>query len=396
MRLKILEFDTRIDTKKFFVPMTIKIKRRNYVNKDGESLLYLHVSSAGERQRIPLDIYVDPKYWIKEREILKGPEEHTELQNLLVANVKSKITKIKTFYKLSYQDLTMHAFIEEFTNNLPRANFVSFFEHMLEDRRNTIEDSTHRKELAVLNKLKNFQSEVLFYQIDQMWFTKFRNYLGRLGNKRTTRNANMKVIKLYIGFAVSAGVKLKVNLKDIKTGSTAGDKKYLNINEIEKLYKFYFSDFINANEKLALGYFLMGCFTGLRFSDLMQQKRESLLTGAFTFTHIKTKKAQSVKLNKKAMRIIDHNKQLFIDRYTPEHTRRLVKAICKKISIFKPVDFHTSRHSFGTNYILLGGNVMKLKGLLNHGDIKETMGYVHLAELERNSEADLMDQMFDD
>ena len=387
-------FDTLIDTRKLFVPMQISIVKRKYINKDGKSQLYLHVTSLGNRERVPLDIYIYPKYWQKKLQTLKGPAQDCEIENLLIDNVKAKVSKIRTFYKLSYKDLTIHGFLSEFKNNLPRANFVSFYRHMLEDRRNTIEASTYGKELAVLKKLMRYREEVLFYEIDKSWFQKYRNHLARLGNKNTTRNGNIKIIKKYLRFAVDAGVKLSVNMNDIKTGSTAGNKGYLDKLEIKKLYSYYFSEFIADNERLAIGYFLFGCFTGLRHSDIVAQKREALLSGSFTFRNVKTKKMQFTKLNAKAKAIISRDEQLFVKTYTNNTTRNLVKRVCETLHIQKTVDFHMSRHSFGTNYILLGGDVTKLKILMNHSDIKETMVYVHLAEMEKNAEADLLDEMF--
>ncbi len=389
-----ISFDTRLDTIKYFVPMTISIKLRNYINKEGLSPLFLNVTSNGKRERIPLDIHVKRNYWIKDKQILKGPAEHTEIENLLINNVKAKVNKIKVFYKLSFKDLTLTAFVSEFKNNLPRANFVSFFNWMLEDRRATIAKSTYAKEKAVWNKLRDYQAEVLFHEIDQMWILKYRNHLARLGNIKTTRNGNIKIIKKYLGFAEKAGVQLQFNLNDIKPGTTKGNKNYLNALEIQKVYKYYLSEFISENEKIALGYFLFGCFTGLRFSDIMAQSRSELLRGYFTFTHVKTKKTQSTRLNKKAFMIIKECDKLFVKRYSDMHTRRLIKEVCKSLKINKNIDFHMSRHSFGTNYILLGGNVAKLQILMNHSDIKETMAYVHLAELEKNAEADLLDNLF--
>lgn len=387
-------FDTRIGTMKIFVPMTINFKLRNYINKDGLSPVYLHISSKKRRERIPLDLYVNPKYWNNDKQELVGPPQDVSTDNLILKNIDSKITKIKTQYRLSDRVLTVDEFLFEFKNNLSRTNFVSFFSTTLKSRKNTIESSTYEKEMSVWRKLKEFRSEIIFYNIDHQFFSDYRNYLAGLGNKKTTRNGNIKIIKKYLGFAVKAGVKISIDMDDIIAGSTKGNKNYLNAAEIEKCHKYFMADFIPENHKIAMGYFLFSCFTGLRFSDLMNQKREFLLQGQFTFTHVKTKKPQVVKLNKKALELLKDCKDLFVKKYSNDHTRKLVKDICKFLKINKEVDFHMSRHSFGTNWILLGGDVVKLQNLMNHSDLNETMTYVHLAELERNAEADLIDNLF--
>ena len=189
------------------------------------------------------------------------------------------------------------------------------------------------------------------------------------------------------------GFPLAVSIDDIKAGSTKGQKNYLNADEIKKCSSYYFSECIPYNHKVALGYFLFSCFTGLRFSDVMQQERRFLKDGSFTFKHVKTGKNQTVKLNKTAIKIYESCEDLFVKKFSNNHTRDLVQQICAFLQINKKIDYHMSRHSFGTNYIMLGGDVTRLQQLMNHSDIRETMTYVHLAELEKNAESDLMDQL---
>lgn len=386
-------FDTRIDTLKIFVPMTVSFKKRNYVNRDGLSPIYLHVSSNGDRARIHLDIWVKPQYWNQNKQCLVGPAEEIEIENLLIDNIKSKVTEIKTFYKLSGLDLTKDEFLKEFKNNLPRTNFVSYFRKRLEDRSGLIENSTWKKEEAIWNKLQEWQPEIYFKNIDDSFFDDFRAWLAKKGNNKTTRNANVKVVKKYLTYAVKSGVKLRIDLDGVVCGPTKGHKTYLNSSEVQKLFDYYYSSHITPTHKLCLGYFLFSCFTGLRASDIHNQTRPNILKGYFSFVHVKTKKQQIIRLNQRALSIANECPELFVKFYSKGHIRRTVQEICKFFGISKKVDYHTSRHTFGTNFILLGGEVTKLMILMNHSDIKETMIYVHLAELEKNAEADIMDRL---
>src|SRR5690606_1247240 len=94
-------FDTRIDTNKNFVAMTINFKIRNYINSDGLSPIYLNVHSKNRKVRLNLDINIDPKLWDKKEERLKGPAELVSDTNLILDNIAARITKIKTTYRLS-------------------------------------------------------------------------------------------------------------------------------------------------------------------------------------------------------------------------------------------------------------------------------------------------------
>ncbi len=386
--------DTRMDTRKFYVPMTIQFYKRNHITKEGLSPICLRVSSGGEKKRISLDIHVDPKKWNPDTKRLRGTDQETIDTNLHLDVIWGRITNIRKQYKLMCKPLDIDTFMFEFYNDMPTTNFVQFFKAMLKERKSTIRQSTHDKEQAIVSKLERFKPVIMFYEINQAFIDTYRHWLADQGNNRATRNGNIKIIKKYLRYAEKHGIKLSVSLDDIKGGSTSGQKSYLNKQELKLLYDYYYSNHIPKNHKICLGYFLFSCFTGLRSSDVLNQKRRELIKGSFTFKHVKTGKLQFTKLNQEAKNIIADCEDLFIKKYSPSHIRNTIKDICKFFQINKRVDYHMSRHTFGTNYILLGGSVTTLQMLMNHSVIAETMTYVHLAEMEKNAEADLMDKMF--
>ena len=51
-------FDTRFDTKKYFVTMRSRFSLRSEKNKDGKSLLYLDISDKFTRPRLKTNIYM--------------------------------------------------------------------------------------------------------------------------------------------------------------------------------------------------------------------------------------------------------------------------------------------------------------------------------------------------
>lgn len=71
---------------------------------------------------------------------------------------------------------------------------------------------------------------------------------------------------------------------------------------------------------------------------------------------------------------------IFFGNFTPEYINRELKFIAKVCNIKKNISFHVARHTFATNYLLSGGNVVNLQKLLGHSKITETMIYVHIVE----------------
>jgi site-specific recombinase XerD len=58
---------------------------------------------------------------------------------------------------------------------------------------------------------------------------------------------------------------------------------------------------------------------------------------------------------------------------------RDLKLFCRRLNISGPkVSWHTIRHSFATNYIRQGGDVLMLQRILGHTSLQMTQRYVHL------------------
>ncbi|MBL87235.1 MAG: hypothetical protein CMO82_11315 [Winogradskyella sp.] len=388
-----LLFDTIVDTKNIFVTIRTSLILHNYKNASGEQQILLRISCNGT-ERLPLGLYINPKDWNKKKQLaLESSQELIDL-NLTLKRELGKINDLQIFYRLSDIRPSIERVVRDYQSNLGFQDFNVFFKRILDERKPTINKSTYAKEQAIHNKLKAFRRKIPFSDIDRKFFFDFRNHLASIGNEKTTRNGNVKVLKKYLRYAVKFGVKLNIDLEDITAGPTKGQKNYLNKDEIKLLYDYYTSSFITKSKQICLGYFLTSCFTGLRISDILNQKRETLLNGYFQFTHVKTGKYQNMELNNKAIEIINHCDELFIKFYSAGHIRRTVKDIAAFVGITKDIDYHTSRHSFGTNAIIVGIDKYKLQHLMNHSDIKETEVYIHLAAHEQNTKADLLDNLW--
>ena len=66
---------------------------------------------------------------------------------------------------------------------------------------------------------------------------------------------------------------------------------------------------------------------------------------------------------------------------SPTRIRALLKEALEKAGIKKPVCVHTFRHTYATHQLESGQNIMALKELLGHSDIRATLVYLHIAQL---------------
>ena len=166
------------------------------------------------------------------------------------------------------------------------------------------------------------------------------------------------------------GILLPINVDDFQVGNTNGNRTDLKASEVNRLIEYYRSSFIREDKKLILGYFLFSCFTGLRISEV-------------------------ISIHRSTRTLLAHCDRLFLDKKDPIYMNRELKKIVKTCGITKKVSFHVGRHTFATNFLRAGGDVVSLQSLLGHSNIRQTMIYVHIVESEVNEKVFIIDELFD-
>jgi len=303
-------------SKSIFTAMNIKFYLRDYVNKDGNSLIYLSISSAGKRKRIPMDIYINPENWDPKKQRAKNKTENSETINLLLDQMSSRISDIRVHYRLSKLPLSIDKLIEELKHRTPNYDFLAFMRNYLEQC--VMKKSSYEKNISEINKLSEFKAFIPFSDINLEFINKYKAFLSKeKKNAPTTIAFSTKNILKYIRVAKKYEIYINLDPDMVKVGSTKGNRVNLNLEEVQKLHAYYESQFITTGHKLALGYFLFSCYTSLRISDIKALKREGVLADTITFEIKKTGKLHTIPLNKKAKAVINHYPEL---RHLSYHT----------------------------------------------------------------------------
>jgi site-specific recombinase XerD len=109
----------------------------------------------------------------------------------------------------------------------------------------------------------------------------------------------------------------------------------------------------------------------------------------------KTGKLQRMKLNDSALSYIDPE-VIFYGTFTDEYINRELKFIAKACGITKSISFHTSRHTFATNFYMATRDVVQLQKILGHSKITDTMIYVHIVDSITDIQIMSMDDILKD
>lgn len=383
---KVREFVNKV-TKK------VILKKENR-RADGTCPLYIQIFLNGERKLIPLRICVVEDCFDKVKQRVKRKHKEYLDLNLIIEKVLAELNEIEVAYRLSKRLLTLPQLMQEYENPSAQMDFLKFYEMELEREKIVLAPASYVQQRAVLRKLTRYKERILFHELTEDFLREVIHYFKtKEKNSHNTISTLTKNIKKYLGRANKLGLWTPVHYTDIPHKSMRGTVNFLTALEINSIFDYYSSDFIQYTHKVAAAKFLFSCFTGLRISDIEGLSVDKVVNNEtlLVLPMIKGGKFIQMKLNEVA-------KGLVLDGYIFEqmskaHLRIHVKEICKLVGIKKHVNYHMSRHSFATNFLMQGGRVEVLQRLLGHSTLQMTMVYVHIVQDVVNDQIMLMDNI---
>lgn len=373
------------------------VQKKDHVRKDGTSALYVQIFLNGQRKRLPLHIFIEQKKFDSKKQRVRGNTQIANDLNLIINKKLADINSIAVNYRLNSEILTMPRLLNDLENPSLKLDFLKFYEYHLEleNKRGFLKKGTYRQQKSTLTKLKKFKKHIFFHEITEDFIKELKSYLKvKLKNKEVTVHSTLKNFKKYLHIANKEGIKTQLRYDDIKVKSFEGKRTFLLPEEIKRLNEYLNSEFCTETHKNVLRRFLFSCFTGLRISDIIGISQKNFLGKYLIFSSEKTGKLQQFKLSKNARKFISKKgNDVFEGEVTPEHINRELKKIANICKIKKRLTFHVARHTFATNFIMQGGDVVVLQQYLGHSNIRETMIYVHIAKSYTDKEIMKLDEI---
>jgi len=116
--------------------------------------------------------------------------------------------------------------------------------------------------------------------------------------------------------------------------------------------------------------------TGARWSEAENLNRSQVSEFRITYTKTKSKKNRSVPISKELYKEIPKIRGRL---FTP--CRKAFQRAIERTGIELPKGqcTHVLRHTFASHFMMNGGNILVLRDILGHADIKMTMVYAHFA-----------------
>ena len=262
-----------------------------------------------------------------------------------------------------------------------------------------------------LKDFANFEGleEYSFSDISYSFFNRFAEYLTDRDFSDNHINKIISTFRMFLNEATKTGVNTNLNYKNvpIPVSKETADEIYLTKSELEKLYYFDFSNHLKLERVRDL--FIVGAYTGLRFSDFsrIEQKHIREIEGFPVIDIVTIKTSQNViiplhpfveSILKKydgevpsisQQKMNDYLKELgkkcgFLDDLvTKSITKGGVKKV-EKLPKYSLLKTHTARRSFATNAFLSGFSTLSIMKITGHTTETSFMKYIKITD-EQNA-----------
>jgi integrase/recombinase XerD len=164
----------------------------------------------------------------------------------------------------------------------------------------------------------------------------------------------------------------------------APKRQFLTRDQVQKV-----EDFIPMSGTLQLcaTWFVIGCFTGLRYSDMQAfDRKKNIRDGRLVVYTTKTGEVVSMPLSEKVKKLMESigYQNLFISNQ--KYNNALKKVAAHEACKLPPLTGHTSRHTFATLAASMGISQEVTAKLLGHSDLKSTGIYYKLVNTRIDKE----------
>ena len=395
----------------------------------GKSLILLVIRWDKRKIAYSTKEFINPKYWEtdKEKRNFQRAKETREFPEYpeFNARLKSIESSAENAFRKFQNDNNREPSVEELKQLLDivlrnaqtkqKMDLFSFIKQYILEAESRFNLETgkalakgtigiYKNTLLTLKEYSNKkQKRIDFDTIDLNFYNEYMEYLAKEKNlANNTIGRHIKTIKSFLNDAAEREIhkNLSFKSKKFKVLTEKIDSTYLNTNELDELHKLDLSNRPNLEHVRDL--FLVGCWTGLRFSDFSQIEPEHIQGDRIVITTKKTDERVVIPILPPVKSIMEKYKNKFPNSLPPsisnaktnKHlkeigsmleclnivvTTKITKGGQVLISNLKKYELlvtHTARRSFATNMYKSGLSSITIMKTTGHRTERAFLTYI--------------------
>ena len=381
-----------------------------------ETLIYLFFAFEGSRLKYSTGETIKPSHWnantMRVKKSVGGSTDINDWLDKIQSSVKEIYRTMNTNGEListiilrdkldsirygSKDRLTLYAFID------------SFIESVLSSKKSSTISVYKTTVKHLLAFEKHSRKKLDFESMNLDFYNDFSDYLIREKDFSTNSIGKyIKTIKVFLNEATERGINKKLDFKSKRFKVTTEDTEsiYLNKDEILKLNSLSLGEKVKLERVRDL--FIVGSYTGLRFSDFTQIKAENTKDGYFNIRTQKTDEFISIPIHPIVKNIMKRYENEYLNSLPPAISNQKMNEYLKiigemaeinddvitsktkgtvrvelKSKKFELITTHTARRSFATNLYLSGFPAISIMKITGHKTEKAFLRYIKMKPQE--------------
>ena len=374
----------------------------------------------GKKKYLPLKYYtnesISPEFWNakegKAKETKKFPqypEFNARLQEIestvsktLLRLQNEGIAPANEILKAEFDKIWKAGKNQTVEQTPANMEFMPFIEHFINTANRKI--GTKKSYTRTFRDLKEFQTKkktrLTFAKIDIDFYNEFRRFLEKKNYAPNTIGCRIKNLKTFLSNAYERGLTVKEDYrkKSFAKPHEETDAIYLTETELKQIYDLDLSGKKSLDRVRDL--FLIGCYTGLRFSDLSVLSAGNVNSdNTITIRTIKTDAEVTIPIHPVVRSILDKYSYQLPKAPSNQKFNEYIKDVAEAAEINEPVNIdrtkgnmrvkttkkkyelttaHTARRSFATNAYLNDIPSISIMKITGHKAESAFMKYINI------------------
>lgn len=356
----------------------IVFNRSRRLNKRGEGLLEIECSQDKRRLYLSTHTYLKPGYFINGS--VCGIDNADGLNYALYVMIQD-VERVELEFIRQGKDVNLMVLKDAVKSHIsPSATLESFGISVVQDSERT--ELTKANYKTLFNNLERFRQNIYITDIDYQFVVSYDKFLRDSHISHNTRISRLRLLRAIVNEAIKRDIITTNPFNRFRIQQMVSKKGYVHKDQLRRLESMTLS----GKEDIARDAFLIGCYTGLRFSDIKSLRNEHIANGWIKKRMQKTK--FYVEIPTKAM--FDGKMQSLIDKYGGDIERitkkignnssinQLLKPIFERCGIEPGITFHSSRHTCATMLTQAGVDLQTIQKILGHTKIATTQIYAEV------------------
>ncbi len=348
--------------------------RNGQVNKSGEVLLHVEAYQCGRKAYFSTRLHVLPEYF--SRGVVVGHPLAAKY-NSYIYQFRNEIEAVELELISAGQAVSLTRLKEAVRCNIRLSATVrEFVATVMND--GTKAKSTLDSYSVCVKSIEKFHPHCTLGDVTYDWLVRFREFLSGQGLSHNTVVCRLRNVRSVIYEAIKRDL-IRVDDNPFKRFSIPemeSRKEWLTMSEVRKLERVVLTD---GRECRIRDLFLIGVYTGLRWSDLTTLYEAKIHKGILTKTMHKTKREVNIAIDTmfwgRAQELLQRYPDIgeLCDVGHNASSNRVLRDIGAKAGIETRMHWHLARKTHGKLMNELGFRATEIQRELGHAKLETTL-----------------------